>query len=127
MFSRVLGFAAGRAAASIVQWYHRNFGQQTAPESSNSKQLVDHYLPAALAIAASPMLPLPLRIPATMALAWPIALELGRELTGSHEVELKSFPGGRSLECYLQRSAQSDPFLISPVGTMPYESCFLRP
>lgn len=127
MFPRVLGFLAGRAAALALNVYHRLTGQDS--DSGQSKSIdrqIDRYVAPALIFAGTAALPLPLRVPAALAMTLPTALRLGRELLGEREVEATGFPGRESLNCYFRAASESDPLLFSPVGTLPLERC-LRP
>lgn len=127
MFPRVLGYLAGRAAALAVNVYQRLTGQESGSgESKSIDRQIDRYVAPALIFAGTAALPLPLRVPAALALTLPTALRLGRELLGEREVEATGFPGRESLNCYFRAASESDPLLFSPVGTLPLERC-LRP
>ncbi|MCC6273465.1 MAG: hypothetical protein IT572_08360 [Deltaproteobacteria bacterium] len=127
MFPRVLGYLTGRAAAIAVNVYQRLTGQES--DSGQSKSIdrqIDRYVAPALIFAGTAALPLPLRVPAALALTLPTALRLGRELLGEREVEATGFLGNESLDCYFRAASESDPLLLSPVGTLPFDRC-LRP
>ena len=114
---RVLGYLAGRAATIAVDVYQRIQGNDSNQNNSSS---VDRYVAGSLTFAATAALPLPLRIPAVLALTLPYVLGEVRQLT---ETRPASDPVSRSMACYLRAAEQSDPFLISPGGTLPYERC----
>lgn len=121
MFSRVLGYLASCTAGRFVEVYNRLTGQETVSKSPPSP--VDRFVATAVTTAVTAALPLPLRIPAVLALTYPEAITAGRELILGTEVQA---PAMRSLDCYFRAASQSDPILLSPFGTMPYEAC-LRP
>ena len=116
MFPRVLGFLAGRAAAFAVDVYHRVTGTH---QNQNSTEPVDRFVAAGLASTAFAPLPIPLRIPAVL-LSIPYLAEQIHEL---RENQPDSNPAFSSLECYLRAAEAADPFLVSPVGTLPFEGC----
>lgn len=116
MFPRVLGYLAGRAVAETYRFFSN-------PENRERAAM------AAIETAAFVVLP-----PATRPLAaayrvWNLfyprqELPLQNPRPQSHSGS--SSQQRTSLECYLGAIQASDPWLVSPVGTMPLESCLGR-
>lgn len=127
MFPRVLGYLAGRAAALAVNVCRRLTGQSTDSEASKSiDRDIDRYVGPAAVHAVTAALPLPLRIPAVLALTLPTVVDFAREHLATREAEATGFHADQSLDCYFRAASESDPFLFSPVGTLPLDRC-LRP
>ena len=117
MFPRVLGYLAGRVAAEAYRFFSN-------PENQERVAV------AAVETAAFTVLPFPARPLALAYRAWSL-------FHPSRELPLRNprpAPQNQSrsaqsagLECYLNALEAVDPWMISPVGTMPMEACLRTP
>lgn len=116
MFPRVLGRIVGRIASATCEGFHQF--QQSARNSSAFRQgLTEAALFLIAPTAARPLV---------------AAYRAWSHFQGQTRIENRPTgvrdPGSstinRGLACYLDALSESDPVLLSPVGTMPFERCF---
>ncbi len=115
MFPRVFGYLAGRVVAETYRFFSN-------PENRERVAV------AAIETAAFAVLP-PAALPVAAAYrAWNLFYprqELFQNPRPASQPSSDS-PQRASLECYLGAIQASDPWLISPVGTMPLQRCLSR-
>ncbi|HKX12480.1 MAG TPA: hypothetical protein VJP40_04955 [bacterium] len=116
MFPRVLGYLAGRAAAETYRFFSN-------PENRERAAI------AAIETAAFVVLPPAARPLAAAYRAWNLFFprqELPLQNPRPTNQAGSGSPQRAGLECYLGAMQAGDPWLVSPVGTMPLESCLRR-
>jgi len=126
MFPRVLGNWLGRIAGQVVETCERFHESFQRFQNNNETQSYRPAIRDALLVAFVP------GGAAFVASHYMVraAAQLNRALQTRQAVPQSgvnpSTPMDQGLSCYLQALADSDPLLISPIGTMPFERCLGR-
>ncbi|HKY62370.1 MAG TPA: hypothetical protein VJR29_03035 [bacterium] len=125
MFPRVLGRILGRIASATCEGFHQF--QQSARNvlSQSPSDLIEGAFRRGLTDAALMLIAPPAARPLVAAFrAWEFINSRNlseNRVSETAEPATSSMKG--SLECYLQAMSLENSYLISPVGTLPYEEC----
>lgn len=127
MFPRVIGRIAGQFVSTVCEGYGHAY--RAAEELLNNNlddTIQDGFRRVITDAALLTLAPAPLRPWIAAYRAWnawnhpPTSLQ---EDVQDRSAQLPTTPEEKGLACYLNALEQSDPFLISPFGTMPLDNC----
>jgi hypothetical protein len=129
MFPRVLGRIAGQFVATACEGYNHVYRAAQSLLNNNVSDTIESGFRRGLFDAALfTLAPAPLRPLVAAYRAWslwnhPLNSAGTPQVQSRSDANSPSSGQEKGLACYLNAMSESDPFLMSPFGTMPFENC----